>query len=232
VISVEEPDRVAPRLSLIIPVLSDAAAARLALTDLGPDPDREVIVVDGGSDPQLDALALQAGARLIRSAPGRGRQMNAGAEVATGEWLLFLHADSRLPPGWRDAFEHATRSGIVGGWFRFAIDDRAWQARAIERGVALRVRWLGLPYGDQGLFVHRATFKAIGGYRDWPLMEDVEFARAMMRAGSVAELPLPLATSARRWRRDGWFRRSARNVALVLLYFAGVSPERLARWYP
>ena len=114
--------------------------------------------------------------------------------------------------------------------FQFALDDRAWQARLIERGVALRVRLFRLPYGDQGLFVRRRTFAALGGYREIALMEDVEFVRRLVTAGRVVELPHALVTSARRWRRDGWFRRSARNLTLLSLYFCGVPPRVLARW--
>ncbi|MEQ1575596.1 MAG: glycosyltransferase, partial [Vicinamibacterales bacterium] len=106
-----------------------------------------------------------------------------------------------------------------------------WQARVIERLVAWRVRMCRLPYGDQGLFARRSTFDQLGGFRDWPLMEDVDFVRRLSTAGPVVELPMALRTSARRWRRDGWFRRSARNSLLVALYFAGVAPRRLARWY-
>jgi hypothetical protein len=101
----------------------------------------------------------------------------------------------------------------------------------IERLTAWRVRWLRLPYGDQGMFARRQVFAALGGFPDFPLMEDVSFIRRLGRAGPVVELPLPIQTSARRWRRDGWFRRSTKNLALVGLYFLGVAPERLARWY-
>lgn len=174
--------------------------------------------------------------------------MNAAAGLARGEWLLFLHADSLLPSGWLDLFEARVRrrepgigSGprpadpgpgdIVGGWFQFALDDPAWQARAIERAVAWRVRLLRLPYGDQGIFVRQRTFAMLGGYREIELMEDVEFVRRLVHAGRVVELPLALITSARRWRRDGWSRRSARNMTLLSLYFCGVPPRVLARWY-
>ena len=219
------------RLSVIVPVLDDDEAAAGVLAQIPQDPDIEVIVVDGGCSQRLDGIVhSRPGTRLLRSPAGRARQMNAGARQARHEWLLFLHADSTLPPGWPHAFERMSPDAI-GGWFRFALDDDAWQARVIERLVAWRVRTLTLPYGDQGLFVRRDVFDTLGGYREWPLLEDVELVRRLARAGEVRELPVPLRTSARRWRRDGWFRRSARNSLIAALYFAGVPPPRLARWY-
>ena len=245
-----EPDQpMPPAVSVVIPVLNDEPALARLLDTLPPRPGYEVIVVDGGSDPAVDALcARHPDVRLIRAPAGRGGQMNAGAAVSTGAWLFFLHADSSLPPGWSTAIastqadgdsasssaSHGARpvASHIGGWFRFALDDRAWQARVIEWLVAGRVALLSLPYGDQGFFVRRDVFAAMGGFRDIPLMEDVEFARRLVRHGPVRRSPLALVTSARRWQRDGWFRRSARNVGLVGLYFLGVDPARLARLYP
>ncbi|HET9362407.1 MAG TPA: TIGR04283 family arsenosugar biosynthesis glycosyltransferase, partial [Vicinamibacterales bacterium] len=199
---------------MIIPVLADGRAAGQLVTQLRVDPRVEVIV----SSPDSGLESLEHGRpdlRVVQTATGRAVQMNSGAGLARGDWLLFLHADSRVPDGWLDALEKAAAAGTVGGWFRFALDDPSWQARLIERGVALRIKLFRLPYGDQGLFVRRQTFAAIGGYRDMPLMEDVDFVRRLTRAGEVAEIPLPIATSARRWKRDGWFRRSARNLTLL-----------------
>ena len=200
-------------MSAIVPVFEDEASLERLRASLPCDPRLEVIVA---RPPPL----------------GRGAQMNAGARRASGAWLLFLHADSRLPPGWLDAIAGATREqDVCGGWFRFALDAPAWQARAIERLVRARVRLCHLPYGDQGLFVRREIFTSLGGYREWPLMEDVDFVRRLVRAGRVVELPVALATSPRRWLRDGWFRRSARNLAILTLYFLGVSPQTLAHLY-
>jgi rSAM/selenodomain-associated transferase 2 len=229
-------------VSIIVPVLADTPAAARLLAQIRPDPRLEVIVADGGDDRGLDELTRpRDDVRVVRSRPGRAVQMNAGARVARGAWLLFLHADSTLPPGWLDTFERAVSPAggslvaagmpVRGGWFQFALDHPSWRARAIERGVRWRIRMLRLPYGDQGLFTTRAVFDALGGYREMPLMEDVDFVRRLTKQGPVIELPLKLRTSARRWERDGWFRRSLRNAALVTLYFLGVSPRRLARWY-
>ena len=133
-----------------------------------------------------------------------------------------------IPTGDR---QPATGNRIVGGSFRFALSSPAWQARLIERGVASRVRWLNLPYGDQGIFVRRQVFLAMNGFAPLPLLEDVELIGRLKRLGALRHLTLSLTTSARRWERDGWWRRSVGNLAIVSLYWLGVSPERLARRY-
>ena len=187
--------------------------------------------------------------------PGRGGQLNAGAARAEGRWLWFVHADSTLPAGFPALFRQfdagglepsvdserqpasparaagAARPAVVGGSFRFALDSAAWQARVWERGVALRVAVLGLPYGDQGLFVRRAVFERMGGFRPIPLMEDVEFVGRLKREGRILHLKVKIVTSARRWEREGWWRRTSRNLSLLALYYVGISPEHLARRY-
>jgi len=220
-----------PRVTIISPVLKDTDALRALLAQLPTTPELEIVVVDGGSDPEIDiAVRARKGATLRRSAPGQAHQMNVGAKSAAGEWLLFLHADSTLPSGWLPAIA-GLGDAPAGGWFRFALDDSAWQARVIEHFVAWRVRYLRLPYGDQGLFVRRRIFDQLGGFREMPLMADVEFVRRLVLAGPMAELPLSLGTSSRRWRRDGWWRRSIKNITILSLYVTGVPPARLARWY-
>lgn len=221
-----------PLVSVIVPILADREAAPRLLAQIGVDLRVEIIVAEAGNEPGIESLSQgRPDVALVHARRGRGVQMNAAAGLARGEWLLFLHADSTLPKDWLNLFEAHTINRVVGGWFQFALDDPAWQARLIEWAVAWRVRLLRLPYGDQGLFVRRRTFAAMGGYREMPLMEDVEFVRRLVRAGPVVEVPRPITTSARRWRRDGWFRRSARNMTLLGLYFCGVSPRLLARWY-
>ena len=237
-----------PLVSVIVPIVAaDRDAARQLIARIPLDLQVETVVAEAGTELGLESLSQgRPDVTVVHTQQGRGRQMNAAAGLARGEWLLFLHADSHPPSNWLDLFEtsvreHGPGSGpgprdprprdIVGGWFQFALDDPAWQARLIERAVAWRVRLLRLPYGDQGLFVQRRTFAALGGYRDIELMEDVDFGRRMIKTGAVVELPRALMTSARRWRRDGWFRRSTRNVTLLALYFCGVPPRVLARWY-
>lgn len=220
-----------PLVSLVVPVVDDLDALERLLAGLRPDPRLDILVADGAGDPRLDRIAgARPDVRVVRSARGRAVQMNAAAQVSTAPWLLFVHADSRMPPGWLDHF-NSWPPAVAGGWFVFALDDDAWQARVIERGVSWRVRLLQLPYGDQGLFARRDVFRRMGGYRDLPLMEDVDFIRRLRREGRCLEIPLPLATSSRRWRRDGWFRRTAQNTVLIALYFIGVAPSTLARWY-
>ncbi|HJO37340.1 MAG: TIGR04283 family arsenosugar biosynthesis glycosyltransferase [Vicinamibacterales bacterium] len=225
-----------PFVSLVVPVLDDAAELESLLDALPPTTDApglEVIVVDGGADPALGPLRDRfTEVRWSASLPGRGRQMNHGASLARGRWLIFVHADTRLSPGWDGEIARAdATAGVVGGSFRFALETPAWQARLLERGVRWRVRWLDLPYGDQALFVRREAFESVRGYRDWPLMEDVDLVRRLRRVGRLWHSSMPVRVSARRWRRDGWARRSVKNIGLVTLYLAGVAPARLARLY-
>ena len=224
------------QVSIVIPVLRDSVQLDGLLASLAGRADDaavEIIVANGDADDGAVAgvQARHAAVRWVASPPGRGRQMNAGAAVASGRWLLFLHADTRLDHRWLDALRQAESHGAVGGAFRFTLDSPRRVARVIERGVAWRTRWLGLPYGDQGLFVRRDAFEALGGYRPYPLMEDIDLVRRLRRHGMLRLSSLPARTSARRWERDGWVRRSLRNLTLLALYFSGVSPRRLARRY-
>jgi len=216
-------------LSVVIPTLDSSPDLPCTLERLhGAD---EILVVDGGSSDATAVVAERFGARLIRSPKGRGIQLRAGAEAALGDWLLFLHADTLPGPRWREAVAaHAAASPGRAACFRFRLADSAWQARLIERAVAVRVRLLALPYGDQGLLVPRALYDEVGGYRPLALMEDVDLVRRIGRR-RLAVLDECAVTSARRWRSGGWARRSARNLACLALYRLGVAPDRLARFY-
>jgi uncharacterized protein len=227
-----------PLVTIVIPVLNDAAALAAllpALTTLPADPALEIIVVDGGQvgDPAMDALRERyPRVAWMRSAPGRGVQMNEGARRARGRWLVFLHADTRLGSGWTDLFRRLDEQPrIVGGSFRFALDSPTRWARWIEWGVRIRVRLFDFAYGDQALFVRRPVFEELGGYRELPLMEDVDFIRRLRRRGRLEHTDVPALTSAIRWERDGWLRRTIENMLLVALFLAGHPPERLARRY-
>jgi len=220
-------------VSVVVPVRGDAAALARVLAGLPPAGDVEVIVsATPGDERPLAALReARPDVRWVSGPPGRGQQLTRGAAEAHGRWLWFVHADSEIPPDWRDQFALLENEDIVGGSFAFALASAAWQARVIEWGVRWRVRIFGLPYGDQGIFVRRAVFERMGGFAPLPLMEDVEFVRRLHREGRLAHLTVTLPTSARRWEQQGWWRRSTANVLTLGLYGLGVSPERLARRY-
>lgn len=216
-------------LSIVIPTLNAAAtlgACLEAVRGAG-----RMIVVDGGSTDATCAIAENHGARLVRSARGRGLQLVAGAAAARGEWLLFLHADTLLAPGWVEAAKgHMARGPHRAACFRFRLDAGERRARLVEAGVAVRVRALGLPYGDQGLLISRHLYDEAGGYRPLALMEDVDLVRRI-GARRIERLGVDAVTSAERWRRDGWLRRSGRNLLCLGLYRFGMSPDRVARLY-
>lgn len=223
-----------PLVSVVVPVRGDSRALASLLAQLPARDDLQIVVASTGpiDAGQQRLRASRPDVTWLDAPPGRGVQLNAGALVARGTWLWFVHADSRLPAGWPDVFARLDRNcDAVGGSFAFRLDSPAWQARWLERAVSLRVRLFGLPYGDQGIFARRAVFTSMGGYRPLPLMEDVEFVGRLKRQGRLEHLSEGLATSARRWEDRGWLRQSAANLVTLALYGVGVSPARLARRY-
>lgn len=220
-------------LSVIIPTLNAASALGSCLDALAEASGREIVVVDGGSDDLTADLARGLGADLICAPRGRGMQLRAGADRARGPWLLFLHADTRLEAGWsRDVRRWILAAAPQTDFavFTFRLDSDDWRARLLERLVSWRVRWLGLPYGDQGLLIHRDALDRVGGYAPLSLMEDVDLVGRLQRKG-LTQLATQAVTSAERWRRDGWLRRSLRNLACLGLFKLGVSPSRIAQMY-
>ena len=218
--------------SALIPTLNAAATLPATLAALRGSV-AEIIISDGGSTDRTREIASEHGALVIPAARGRGVQLRAAAEAATQPWLLALHADTKPGPGWQAAIaDFIARPAVAAeaGYFRFTLNDPAPEARRLEAMVAWRCRWLGLPYGDQGLLIGRDFYRALGGYEAVPLMEDVALIRRIGRKRLCA-LPVAFITSAEKWQRDGWYARSARNLFCLSLWFAGVSPEWIARVY-
>lgn len=218
-------------LSIIIPTLNEEAGLADLLRTLLVEPQTEVIMVDGGSSDATCQIAEQAGVKVVRCGKGRGRQMNAGAAMAHGEVLLFLHADSRLPPDFSRTIWEFMESTDVAGAFRLHIDDPRWAYRLVEFGANLRSRWLQLPYGDQAMFIRSETFYAMHGFQHWPLLEDFDFAQRLRRRGRIRIVPSSATVSARRWHRVGVFKATLLNQIIIIAFRLGISPARLASLY-
>ncbi|WOD41214.1 TIGR04283 family arsenosugar biosynthesis glycosyltransferase [Nodosilinea sp. E11] len=217
-------------ISIVIPTLNEVEQLPTVLAAIPTG--IEVVVVDGGSTDRTDALANALGVRVIASPPGRSRQLNRGAAAATGDILLFLHADTRLPEGFDQAIRQTlAQPGVVAGAFRLAIDSPRRSLRWVEWGVNLRSRWLQMPYGDQAIFLPAEVFHQLGGFPDLPMMEDFELVRRLRKLGKVAIAPATVMTSDRRWRTLGVLRTTLTNQLMIIGYFLGIDPQKLARWY-
>lgn len=219
-------------VSIIIPTLNEADRIGELIGQTREVGECEIVVVDGGSD---DGTPERARAADVCLATDRGRaiQQNAGAAGSSGDVLLFLHADCRLPAAALEAVRAALSDPrVVAGCFRQRIDADGFRYRLMERGNALRVKLLRWAYGDQGIFVRRDAFEAVGGFPDLKLMEDLFLMKRLKRRGRIVLLDAELQVSARRWQKQGLARQTLRNWALTLLAHCGVSPDRLARFYP
>lgn len=228
------PDPPAVQLSIIVPTLNEAAGIGAALSALAPLRARghEVIVVDGGSTDATVAAALPSADRVLHAERGRARQMNAGARVAGGDVLVFLHADTALPPAADALIARALDAGAsVWGRFDVRIEGRNPLLAVVAAMMNLRSRLTGIATGDQAVFVRRATFESIGGYPPIALMEDVALCRALARRSRPACVRERVVTSGRRWEARGVLRTIALMWWLRTRYFCGASPERLARLY-
>lgn len=223
--------------SVIIPCYHDEARLAALLDQLRKLPGGssggllEIIVVDGADNQKCREVCHRHDACWIPGEPCRGRQLLAGAELARGGVLWFLHADVRLPADPLPAMERALEQNAIGGYFRFRFDaPRAWPALLLEPAIALRCR-VGVPYGDQGLFMTRRAYVEAGGHSPWPLFEEVALVRGLRRLGHFLPLREPLFIDPRRWHRDGWWRRTWVNRNLALAFARGVEPDRLAVRY-
>ncbi|MHC4779189.1 MAG: TIGR04283 family arsenosugar biosynthesis glycosyltransferase [Planctomycetota bacterium] len=221
-----------PKISVIIPTLNEEDALAGTLEVLRWEEIPEVVVVDGGSSDKTALLARAFGAKVLHAGPYRASQLNVGAEAASGDVLVFLHADTRLPSGFRDrVISIMMRSGAVAGAFQLRIDAPFIGCRLVELLVSLRTRLFSLPYGDQALFMKAEDFRAAGGFPSLPIMEDFLFARRLRRLGRIVETDEFVVTSGRRWERVGVLKTTWMNQIMILAFAAGVSPARLARWY-
>jgi rSAM/selenodomain-associated transferase 2 len=219
-------------VSVIIPVLNEEVCLGETLRGLREQQPHEILVVDGGSRDRSPEVAAAAD-RLLHSPPGRAVQMNHGAAHATGDVLLFLHADCLPEPGALAAAERVLRvRGTVAGCFTMRVCAPGLLYRSIDAAATARVRLTGIVYGDQGLFLRRDRFQRLGGFLPLGLMEDLFFSRELRRHGRIAVVPRRIFVSPRRWQRTGLVRQTLRNWALTAAVVAGVHPNRLATFYP
>jgi len=220
------------KISIIIPVLNEANTIRAVLARLLDARSVEVIVVDGGSRDETVAIAQSLAVKVITAAASRASQMNAGAAVATGEILLFLHADTHLPTEFETLVRQALQNaGTVAGAFELRIDAQLRGLRLVERMVNMRSRFLSMPYGDQAIFLKAAVFHEIGGFPDLPIMEDFELMLRLRRIGRITIVPAPVLTSGRRWQKLGIVKTTLINQLIITGYFLGIPPAQLVRLY-
>lgn len=226
-----------PHFSVIIPVFCESVLINVTIEHvfaIAAGAAVEIIVVDGEPSGETIREIRDSAVRTAIADKGRGNQLNRGASLAKGEILLFLHADARLPA---DAFARiAVAMGnrkIIGGAFKLSIDSRRLIYRVIEKGVRYRSRYLGLPYGDQGIFIRRHDFQELGGFRNVPIMEDVDLVRRIRKQKRhILILDDPIVVSARRWEKEGIIYCTLRNWCLLLLFSLGIPPEKLVKFYP
>ena len=226
-------------LTVVLPTLNAERGLPLALAPLVPAAAegvvRQVVIADGGSADATLVIAEETGCDVIHAKRGRGTQLAAGAGAARADWLLFLHADTALEEGWyREVASFVEREEIKGtrraGVFRFRLDDQGARPWLLERIVGLRCLLLGLPYGDQGLLISRRLYDDLGGYRELPLMEDVDLVRRIGRR-RLRYLRTAAVTSAERYRKNGYLARMARNLGCLTLYYLRVPPRVIVRLY-
>ena len=220
------------RISVIIPTINEIDNIEKPLKSLRSGDAWEVIVADGGSNDGTVTLAKSLGAVVVKSSPPKSRQMNQGAARATGDVLLFLHADTRLP----DKFdEHILgclrRPGVAAGAFKLRIESHISALRIIEHLANWRSRRLKTPYGDQAIFISSRLFHQIGGFPCIPIMEDFELVRRLRKMGAIVTLPVSVSTSARRWKNFGILKTTLINQMIIAAHFIGIPSDLIAKWY-
>ena len=221
-------------ISIIIPVTNEAQTIQSALQALQQvsQSAAEIIVVDGSSSDNTADLARETGVTVVTTPRGRAKQMNIGAQIATGEILLFLHSDTHLPAGFTDRVkEILTQPGVIAGAFELQIQGKGLGLRLVEWGVKWRSRLLQLPYGDQAIFLRASTFHQIKGFTDTPIMEDFDIVCRLQKRGQIAIISDKVLTSGRRWQKLGVIKTTLINQAIILGYSLGITPDRLVQWY-
>jgi rSAM/selenodomain-associated transferase 2 len=240
-------------ISVVIPTLNESGCLGETLgclLEAAMEP-VEVIVADGGSSDRTVEIAAEFGVIVVNCGAGRSAQMNAGAAVATGDILLFLHGDTRVPKGFdrmmigllqmpdppKSPLVRGTKrkkggeKRVVVGAFNLQIDGEAWPLRFVEWGVRVRSTFFQLPYGDQAIFLKASTFHEFGGFPELPIMEDFVLVRSLAKCGKIAIVPESVITSARRWERQGVIKTTLINQVMIVGYALGISPDRLRQWY-
>lgn len=221
-----------PAISVIIPALNEAGQIAAVISCARRAPEIEVIVADGGSTDDTIKAASEAGAQVVVEAGGRGAQLNVGAARAGAPVLLFLHADTMLPEGYATLVSQTLADERVAlGAFSLAIAGASPGQQIVARLANWRSRWLGLPYGDQALFLRAEVFRQLGGFRAWPILEDLDLVRRARKLGRIAIVPKPVTTSSRRWRQLGTLRTTLINQMMLAGYALGFSPQSLALFY-
>jgi rSAM/selenodomain-associated transferase 2 len=220
-------------ISIIIPVLNEETFILKTLKNLRKNEAIEVIVVDGGSKDNTVQLVQNMGIKIIKlTQASRSLQMNQGALLATGNILLFLHADTILPQGYDELILNGfSNSKIVGGAFQLKIDLSLFSLRLIEILVNWRSQIFSIPYGDQGIFVKTSVFLEIGGFTNFPIMEDFEFMQKLNKRGKIIIVSAKVVTSGRRWQKLGVVKTTLINQLIILGYYLGISPQQLVQWY-
>jgi rSAM/selenodomain-associated transferase 2/rSAM/selenodomain-associated transferase 1 len=221
-----------PAISIVIPTLNEDEKLAATLASTKSRSHVEIIVVDGCSSDETTEVAKSFGVRLLTTTAGRARQANAGGLAARGDVLIFLHGDTQLPHGFEPyVLDIMRKPNVVAGAFTLGIDGSELGFRIIEMLANFRSRLLQMPYGDQGIFIKGNVFRDLGGFPDMVIMEDFVLMRRLRKKGKVTIAPAPVKTSVRRWRELGILRTTLINQAVLLGYFLGSNPERLARWY-
>jgi uncharacterized protein len=221
-----------PLLSIIIPTLNEAVHLNSTLLGIPQEPAIEIIVADGGSRDETCQLAAAHGARVFKSSPGRAAQMNTGADQARGDFLLFLHADTRLPERFMEhILEILSMPGVSAGAFQLKLYPTLPGLRLIEILANWRARVWQRPYGDQTLFLRKDRFRALGGFPKMPIMEDLALISRLRRQGRIVIAPVPVISSSRRWQETGVIKTTLKNQMALMAYGIGISPDHLARWY-